>query len=106
MTSKTKQILPILEKWAEIITAWDEQYENLRSVLDVGPESAFLVTIERMADAYTVAIGKEVGDVFEGMLDWYRFDCDMGKKPKLFILPNGKELTVNNLKTLAKAISA
>ena len=103
MNANIKRIIPILEKWEKIISAWDAQCEVMQRVLGIAPNGPLFDAIEHMADAYTAAIAKEVGDECS-WLNYYRFDCKMGKDPRHVMLEKGKEILVDSIKKLAKVI--
>lgn len=69
-----------LEAWAAILAEFDRQMDALYALTTAQPDSPLLDAIYRTEEAYTRAVAEQVGDT-EGWLAWFRYECDMGRKP-------------------------
>lgn len=69
-----------LEGWAATLAEFDRQIEAFCDLTTAQPDSPLLDAVHRLEEAYTRAVAEQVGDV-DGWLAWFRWECDMGRKP-------------------------
>lgn len=81
--SKGERIVAIasrLEAWAARLAEFDRQMDAYAALTRAQPDSPLLDAIYRLEEAYTMAVAEQVGDT-GGWLMWFRWECEMGKKP-------------------------
>lgn len=69
-----------LEAWAAVLAEFDRQVDAFAALTTAPADGPLLDAIYRVEAAYTDAVAAQVGDV-DGWLQWFRWECDMGKKP-------------------------
>ena len=99
-----KKIILRLEYWQGRVEKLEMQLEAFRAMTGATVESDFAASIYSVMDAYTVAVSELIGDEDE-WLNWYQYECDMGRSPKSFSR-NKKKITVRTLNQLARVITA
>lgn len=97
------QTLTRLEVWQKRQKELTKQYEKLRAMTGAMPDCELLRPIFDIWMGYTVAVSELIGDKDE-WLQWYEFECDMGRKPMAVTMPNGVSIKVKNIKQLARVI--
>lgn len=70
----------LITKWRECSLLLEEQINNMIYLLGVYLESPFISAIHKCQDNYTKLLAQEIGDK-DGWLEWYKYDCDFGRKP-------------------------
>lgn len=96
------EMLPLLEKWQDIILAAETDIEHVLPPLGLTPESPLYTIPWNLMDAYTEAVSALVGDQDE-WLAWYWADNEMGAKKREATV-NGKFRKIRNLRDLARVI--
>ena len=99
------EIIARLTEWAGHQARVSAAYRAFADLTGAAPESAFMGPMFALCEAYTKAIGEIVGDDVAYWLDWYEYECDMGKSPKDVGFPDGRQITVATLADLAKLIA-
>lgn len=98
-------MVPRLKEWQTcglaLYEAQDAAYKAIGSSFD----SPFWEVIFAAWKSYTRAVAELVGDDGE-WLDWFDCECDLGRRPKLATLSNGKAVCVKTVQQLAGAIMA
>ena len=68
------------------------------------PDCKLMRPVFEVWAAYTEAVGELIGDRFK-WLQWYELECDMGKRPRVAVFQDGRELKVKTLRHLAQFIA-
>lgn len=100
----TDEIVKRLEAWKKLHDALDQQAKALEHLTGAMPDCQLMRPVWGVWSAYTVAVSELIGDDNE-WLDWYQFECDMGRKPLEVSSLGGKTVTVRTLRQLARVIS-
>jgi|GEM_PF-5356939 len=104
MTQDRARILSHLTAWALLQKQKSNLEDSLHALFGTDHESQALLTINRLWDAHTQAVGQLVGDE-EGWLNYYEYDCAMGKQPGSFKKSlTSKPMRISSLKQLARVI--
>ena len=82
-----------LREWQRIYDQWRAQYEVLQALTKCGSEAPIALAMDRMWDAYTDCLGREVGDE-NNWLGWYCWENDMGAKGLEVTSTSGKTIRV------------
>ena len=98
-----KDIEARLEVWQSIHIEFMTSYDAFHDLTGALPDCELFNSVFRLLDAHTDSVSEVVGDHDE-YLDWFAYDCEMGKKPKTVILKGGKKLKVATIKQLARLI--
>lgn len=98
------KILARLGEWAARKERFSAACRAFADLTGAAPESAFMGPIFALWEGYTRAIGEIVGDKGE-WLEWYEYDCDMGKRPKGAEFQDGRKITIATLADLSKLIA-
>ena len=98
------EIVKRLEAWAERQRKLDTQYAALKALTNADCEFALLKPVWDVWSAYTVAVSELIGDENE-WLQWYEFECEMGRRPKEVTSLGGKTIKVRTLRQLARVIA-
>lgn len=77
-TISREKISEILKRWHSTISTTDHQIEQLRNFFNCG-ECDFIDAIDDLQNEYTLAIGKQIGDISANWLLWYWLENQMGK---------------------------
>ena len=98
-----KEIVELLSIWQSRYFELDKQLTALRNITKGDTESPLELAIWLTWDAYTTALSQLVGDT-GGWLDYYNWECNMGKTPLKVILSDDEDeitlLTLNQLATV------
>ena len=78
--ARVAEVTRRLEVWAEKLAELDLRMEEFCRLTTAQPDSPLLDAINRLEAAYTAAVAEQVGDAAE-WLTWFRWECDMGRKP-------------------------
>lgn len=94
-----------LEKWAATLAEFDRQVDAFYALTTAQPDSPLLEAIHKLESAYTHAVAEQVDDA-DGWLQWFRWECEMGRKP-LAARRNAKApfVKVRTLKHLARMVA-
>ena len=98
------EIVKRLEAWANRQHELHAQYEALHALTGAGPDCRLLLPVWSVWTAYTCAVSEIVGDKHE-WLNWYEFECNMGRQPKEVTSLTGKKIMVRTLRQLARVIA-
>jgi hypothetical protein len=97
-----------LYEWEKNIRACDEVMQRIMNLYGGDYESPAIMPYSRMITAYTKAISEIVGD--KGMwLEYYHYDCDLGKSPLEVSFMEGEELVniqLDSVEKLARVLLA
>lgn len=77
---KHAEVLARLKAWADLHAKLSAPLDAFTALTDGATDSPLLNPVYALWDAYTKEISSVVGDTAE-WLDWYEFQCEMGKKP-------------------------
>lgn len=91
-----------LDEWKRHHDAMMGAFDSLNKMTGATPDCELMRPMFLVWTAYTASVSELIGDQ-DGWLDWYQFDCDMGKKSKKSYF-NGKEIQVSTLRHLAQVI--
>ena len=106
MTMTEPEIIARLTEWQCRHEKFSAAYRAFADLTGAAPESAFMGQILALWDAYTKAVSEIVGDLSrESWLDWYAYECDMGKSPKDVEFQDGRQTVIATLADLAKLIA-
>lgn len=94
--------LTLLGEWARHHTAVTKMMDGIKASMGVDPDGVMFVTVWALFGEYTSTLAVEVGD-FEGCLDWYRFETDMGKRSKAVVI-DGKSKRIKTLVDLCRVV--
>ena len=101
---KISEIEKRLKAWADRCEAVDKVYEDMRRLVGIEIEGPLASQLYGALEDYTAAMSEIVGDK-DGWLHWYRYECDMGKKPKgMRFAGDKRDRMVKDVRGLAKAI--
>lgn len=101
---RINEIVAQLEVWAQHIKAIDAQYNALSAITGTGVGSPLWDAIFAMQNAYTASVSERVGDTNE-WLNFYEFDCEMGKHPRVVSnLMGNRSINVKTMRDLARVI--
>lgn len=105
-SARIAKIVPRLEAWAATLAEFDAQVDAFCALTTAQPDSPLLDAIHRLEDAYTRTVSEKIGDVDGVWLHWWRWECEMGRKP-MQAAAAGKPLrTIRTLKQMAALIVA
>jgi len=106
--TKAERIIDVtrrLEKWAAVLAEFDRQIDAFGALTTAQPDSPLLQSIHRLEEAYTHAVAEQVGDA-DGWLLWFRWECEMGRKPqKACFRPGGLMRDIRTIKQLARLVA-
>ena len=97
------EIVKRLEEWGKRYDELDQQAQALAHLTGAMPDCALMEPVWSVWSAYTVAVSELVGDANE-WLNWYQYECDMGREPKEVKSLGGKTIKVRTLRQLATVI--
>jgi hypothetical protein len=101
---KTDEIVIRLEAWKRRHEALMAQYDALHRLTGAMPDCDLLRPVFDTWTAYTVAVSELVGDTDE-WLQWYEFECDMGRRPQEVTNSCGDlTIRVKTLRQIARVI--
>lgn len=101
---RLQRVLPRLEMWVERVSELDRQIDAFYALTGATPDSPLVESIYTVEDAYTKSLADAVGDT-EGWLLWWRWECDMGRKPmKASFRPGGPMREIRTIKQLARLV--
>lgn len=98
------EIVTRIEAWADRHRKLDAQHQALVALTDASPECPLMAPIWDIWAAYTVAVSELIGDKNE-WLQWYQYECQMGRHPMEVVSLGGKSITVKTLRQLARVIA-
>lgn len=107
-----EQTEKLIQEWADHINAVDQVMADLHQITGGNCESRLDIAIDEMAGAYTIATAKLTGGngewiFYQSWLEWYRFDCDMGRSPKQAKAARWKKpRKIRTIKQLARLVWA
>lgn len=102
MKPDKENTLSLLGDWAKHHAAVSAMMDGVKQHIGLDPDRAMFVTVWSVFGAYTDTLACEIGDS-EGWLDWYRFECEMGKKSKAAFFGTNS-IKVKTLAQLARVI--
>ena len=106
--TKGERIIDIarqLENWEAVLAVFDRQLDAFAALTTAQPDSPLLDAIYKMEAAYTEAVAAQLGDA-NGWLLWFRWECDMGKKPLKACCRAGEPMRdIRTLKQLARLVA-
>lgn len=103
---RMQRVLPRLEMWVERVNELDRQLDAFYALTGATPDSPLVESIYTVEDAYTKSLADAVGDT-EGWLLWWRWECDMGRKPlKAGAGPKDRMREVRTIRQLARLVVA
>lgn len=100
---KLEHIENRLRHWKRRYAEMDSAYEKFRQLTGAMPDSKLWKPFFDIWTDYTVSVSELIGDKDE-WLQWYQYECHMGKRPMKVILKGGQELEVRTLRHLARVI--
>lgn len=101
---RMQRVLPRLEMWVERVSELDRQLDAFYALAGAQPDSPLVESVNVVEDAYTKLLADAVGDT-EGWLLWWRWECDMGRKPmKASFRPDGPMREIRTIKQLARLV--
>ncbi len=77
----TDEIVEVLERWAEAITAADEALDLLLQAVGCDPESPLFTAVHALIGLADEWAGERIG-AGGGWLEWYRLENDMGARAR------------------------
>lgn len=98
------EIIARLTEWAGHQARVSAAYRAFADLTGAAPDSAFMGPMFALWEAYTKEISQIVGDKGE-WLEWYEYECDMGKSQKEVDFPDGRQMAIATLADLAKLIA-
>lgn len=98
-----QEMLSILQDWADTRNELHKQCDAFLDLTAAAVDSKMMDSIYRMAGNYTAAVAKSIGDN-TGMLEWFEWDNEMGRRGLCVSIANGREREIKTLKDLAWAI--
>ena len=98
------EIVKRLEAWKKRHDALAQQAQALAHLTGAMPDCPLLLPVWDVWSAYTVAVSELVGDDNE-WLQWYQFECDMGRAPMEVSSLGGRTIKVRTLRQLATVIA-
>ena len=101
--SKVSEILPQLKAWEDRVTEFDLHVDKFYVLTGATVEAPMMDAIHKLEDAYTLLLAESIGDT-NGWLMWWRWECDMGRKPLGAQSGMGPLREVRTLKQLARLI--
>ena len=90
-----KEIYTELQAWERVQKGLDAQLDLFYDLTRAQPDSDLLTAIYTLADAYTDAVARIVGDT-AGAMEWWARECDFGN----YLLSAGKGDKIRPIKTL------
>ena len=99
-----EQIEERLRHWKRRHAELEMAFGDFNALTGALPDCKLMAPIFDVWTAYTVAVSELVGDKAE-WLQWYQYECKMGKRPMVVMFENGKELNVRTLRHLARVIA-
>lgn len=102
---ETRKIEERLRHWKRRHAELDAAFEGFHALTGAMPDCKLLTPVFDVWTAYTVAVSEIIGDRGE-WLQWYQYECKMGKQPMTVVLRDGKEVKVKTLRQLARVIEA
>lgn len=101
-----KERLKLLRQWEKTVQDVDVAWKSIQLLFAASPESpvnaAMYDTLMRYTDALSIVVGDK-----NDWLDWYRFECDMGRKiMKVKAVSWKKPRVIGNVEMLCKCIEA
>ena len=98
------QIEARLRVWKIRQDALMEQIDALIKLTGCDLDSAFMRPVIDISEAHTKAVGEIVGDDNLWM-NYFKYDCEMGKNPKKVTFQDGREINIKTLRNLAQVIA-
>lgn len=95
----------LLQKWLDNSISVYDEIEKLDSILMSSPDSPLKQAIWEMHAGYTKAVSKIIGDKDE-WLNWFAWECDFGRDPKVIAFSDGETLVVCGIADLLDAIKS
>lgn len=92
-----------LRAWQRLHADISKADDAMDALFGCAPESLMQGALWAGFDAYQSEIGSQVGD-FAGWLDWFRFECDMGRKPMEAVSVAGRSIKVRTVSQLLTVI--
>jgi hypothetical protein len=92
-----------LKDWQILQKGLTAAYGDLNALTGAMPDCPLLNPVFALWAAYTESISELVGD-HEQWLEWYEYECKMGKNPKWVKISDGREFAVKSLKQLLMVI--
>ena len=99
------EIIARLTEWAGHQARVSAAYRAFADLTGAAPDSPFMGPMADLWESYTKAISEIVGDDGAYWLEWYEYECDMGKSPKEVDFPDGRQTAIATLADLAKLIA-
>ena len=102
---RINDVVARLEKWAATLAEFDRQVDAFCALTRAEVDSPLLEALHRLEEAYTNLVAEQVGDA-DAWLFWFRWECDMGLRPKEACAGPGKPLVkVRTVKQLARLVA-
>lgn len=99
------EIADRLRAWAGVLAEFDRQIGAFCALTGAPSDSPMLDAIHRMEAAYSSAVAEQVGDD-AGWLAWFRWECEMGRKPlSACRTADGRFLVVSTVDELAMMLA-
>ena len=90
--------LTLLTEWQRHHAAIEKMMDGIKQHMGLDPDGVMFVTVWALFDSYTNTLAVEIGD-FDGWLDWYHYEAEMGKESMAAAGFDGK---TKRIKTLAQ----
>lgn len=98
-----------IEEWANHGLALHGLTSSIEKTFGSNPESPIHDIPWKIFSSYTkelsVSIGKDDHAAFLYDLEWFAWECDLGRKPMGAKLSNGKEVLVNGVEALVEILN-
>jgi len=93
----------MLIRWQQSLLDMENTLDALRPLLSMAPESLLNTHIERVAEVATSAVAKLTGISIDE-LEWYRFECELGKKQQGVVMQDGASIVVDGLDSFLRTV--